>query len=149
DRIRCPLAIVHIRPGSITRRRHRPPNQGIDDLEPQLGIAPERLLVLELAQVDVTFWLIAAVAAQTVFLEQWPDVLVEAVATHRRGHRDGREKRGQVRHPSGDRGLSTHGRFRKSPGAGSVSSRAGFVSPYYLSDNGPSSVPSLQDPRCP
>ena len=54
DRIRRPLAIVYIRTGPIARRGHRPLDQGIDDLEPQLGIAAERLLVLELAQVDVT-----------------------------------------------------------------------------------------------
>ena len=70
DRGRRVLAIVHVRAGPVARRRHGPLDQGIDHLEPQLGIAAERLLVRELRQVDVALGFLPAVAAQAVLLER-------------------------------------------------------------------------------
>ena len=85
DRVRRMLAIVHVGTGPVARRRHGPLDQGVDDPEPQIGIAAERLLVRELRQVDVALGFLSAVATQAVLLEERPDVPVEAVAPGRSG----------------------------------------------------------------
>ena len=110
DRGRRALAIVLVGTGPVARRRHGPLDQGIDDPEPQIGIAAERLLVRELRQVDVALGLLAAVATQAMLLEERPDVPVEAVTPRGAGSRTVRRQQhqGRDRGPPGTRG-SGHG----------------------------------------
>ena len=79
DRVRRVLAIIDVGTGPAARRRHGPLDQGIDDPEPEIGVAAERLFVRELRQVDVALRFLRTVTPQTVLLDERPDVLVEAV----------------------------------------------------------------------